>query len=289
MHPVLFKIFTFPVHSYGMMLALSFLFGIWLSTSRAKKRGLNPEIIADVGFWVIISAIIGARLYFVILHPEEFRGNWLDAINPFQEGMVGIGGLVMYGGFIGAIVSAFIYFRIKKLPFLPYADALAPSVGFGIFLTRIGCFLNGCCYGAGTTGSCSVSFPNISPAGSYQEHIHAAGLYPSQLFESVGGLLIALIILAVGLKRPFAGLQFYLTGILYTILRFMIDFSRHYEASEKIGMLSHNQIVCIVLFIVFAGLILKQFLSGDTTQAPPQATGKDGTAPLPAHDASVSK
>jgi phosphatidylglycerol:prolipoprotein diacylglycerol transferase len=264
MHPVLFKIFNFPIHSYGLMLALSFLFGIWLSSVRAKKKGLNPDIIADMGFFVILSAIIGARLYFVILHPEEFKGNWFAVINPFQEGQIGIGGLVMYGGFIGAIVSAFLYFRFKKLPFLPYADAIAPSIGFGIMLTRIGCFMNGCCYGAAATGTCSMSFPTNSPAGSFQHHIHATGLYPSQLFESAGGLAIALIILAIGYAKPFTGLQFYLTGILYTILRFAVDFSRHYETGEKLGSLSHNQIVCIVLFIIFTGLILKEFLYKET-------------------------
>lgn len=260
MHPVLFKIGSFPIHSYGFMLALSFLLGIWLATWRAKKKGLNPDIIADVGFWVIISAVIGARLYYVLLHFEEFRGDLFSIFNPFQNGTIGIGGLVMYGGFIGAIVAGVIYFRIKKTPFLPYADAMAPSVGFGIMLTRIGCFLNGCCMGAESHGPCAVSFPLISPAGAYQHHIHATGLYPSQLFESGGGLLIALIVLAVERTKPFTGLQFYLVGILYAILRFMVDFSRHYEVSEKFGPLSHNQIVCIVLFIVFMGLVLREIL-----------------------------
>ena len=274
MHPVLFKIFSFPIHSYGMMLAISFLFGIWLASYRAKKNGLNPDSIADVGFWVIISAIVGARLYFVILHPEEFKGNLQAIFNPFQKGQIGIGGLVMYGGFIGAIISAFIYFKVKKLPFLPYADAIAPSIGFGIMLTRIGCYMNGCCYGASSVGSCSVSFPTESPAGAFQHHLHATGLYPSQLFESAGGLVIALTILAIGYAKPFAGLQFYLTGIMYTILRFAVDFSRHYETNERIGNLSHNQILCIVLFIVFTGLVVKELLGKETAVA---AGGKPPT------------
>ena len=275
MHPVLFKIFKFPVHSYGFMLALSFLFGIWLSTARAKKKGLNPEVIADVGFWVILSAIVGARLYYVLLHFAEFKGNLLSIVNPFQDGFVGIGGLVMYGGFIGAIVAGVLYFRMKKVPFLPYADAMAPSVGFGIFLTRIGCFMNGCCMGAACTGPLAVSFPLASPAGAYQHHVHAAGLYPSQLFESAGGLVIALVVLGIGNFRIFTGLQFYLVGILYTILRFMVDFSRHYDINEKLGPLSHNQVVCIVLFIIFAGLILKEALFKEAAQSPASTARKD--------------
>jgi phosphatidylglycerol:prolipoprotein diacylglycerol transferase len=131
MHPVLFKIFSFPIHSYGLMLALSFLLGIWFSGWLAKKRGLNPEVIADMGFWLILSAIVGARLYYVILHFEEFRGDLLSIINPFQGETIGIGGLVMLGGYIGAVIAAILFFKIKKLPFLPYADVVSPSVGFG--------------------------------------------------------------------------------------------------------------------------------------------------------------
>ncbi|MBN1128326.1 MAG: prolipoprotein diacylglyceryl transferase, partial [Chitinispirillaceae bacterium] len=197
MHPVLFKIFSFPIHSYGFMLALSFLLGIWLATVRAKKAGLNPNVIADVGFWVILSAIVGARLYYVILHFEEFSGDLFSIINPFHGGVVGIGGLVMYGGFIGAIVASIVFFNVRKLPFSPYADVCAPSVGLGIMLTRIGCFLNGCCYGS-PASCCSVSFPHESAAGMYQQQMHATGLYPSQLFESAGGLAMLLLVLWAG-------------------------------------------------------------------------------------------
>lgn len=265
MHPVLFKIFSFPVHSYGLMLALSFLLGIWFSGWRAKKNGLNPDIIADMGFWIIISAIAGSRLYYVFLHFDEFKGNLLSIINPFQGDTIGIGGLVMLGGYLGAIIAAILYFKLKKLPFLPYADAIAPSIGIGIMLTRIGCFLNGCCYGAASTGACAVKFPLESPAGAYQHHIHAASLYPSQLFESFGGLIIALVVLLISWKkRPFTGLQFYLVGLLYSVLRFLVDYSRFYGEGERLfGSLSHNQVICIILFAIFGGLILKNMLFGN--------------------------
>lgn len=286
MHPILFHIFKFPIHSYGFMLAASFLFGIWLGTYRAKRNNLDPAVISDVGFWVILSAIIGARLYYVILHFEEFRvenGKFLirtlhflsGIFNPFHGGNLGIGGLVMYGGFIGALLAAVIYFRLRKEPFLPYADMSAPSIGLGIFLTRIGCFLNGCCFGAPTASSCAVSFPLDSPAGSYQHQMHAHGLIPSQLIESAGGLVIMIVILLVGMKKTFPGFQFYLMGILYAILRFCIDFTRFYTPQEKLGQLSHNQFVCIAFFILFAGLILKNLMFKEeepNTPNPPNAT-----------------
>jgi phosphatidylglycerol:prolipoprotein diacylglycerol transferase len=285
MHPVLFKVFSFPIHSYGLMLAVSFLLGIWLATSRAKKAGLNPNVIADVGFWVILSAIVGARLYYVLLHFEEFRGDLLSIINPFHAGMVGIGGLVMYGGFIGAIAASIVFFNAKKLAFMPYADACAPSIGLGVMLTRIGCFLNGCCYGSPTAHG-GVTFPTESAAGLYQHDMHAAGLYPSQLYESAGGLVMLLLILAAGRIKTFSGLQFLVMGLLYSILRFIVDFSRYYGPNEQLAGLSHNQIVCIVLFVIFGGLILKGFLFKDeqvTRAAALPGTTASGAAQEPRH------
>ena len=262
MYSVLFKIGSFPIHSYGLMLALSFLLGIWFATWRAKKAGLDPNVIADVGFWIIFSAILGARLYYVILHFEEFRGDLGSIVNPFHNGFVGIGGLVMYGGFIGAILASIVFFKVKKLSFFAYADALAPSIAIGIAITRIGCFLNGCCYGSSAAHG-GVSFPFDSAAGMYQHEIHAAALYPSQLYESAGGLVMALIILLAGRKKTFVGFQFLLAGLLYAVLRFMVDFSRFYGPHERLGGLSHNQVVCIVLFILFGGFILRGILFKD--------------------------
>lgn len=373
MHPVIFQMGKVVIHSYGLMLALSFLFGIWLSSWRAKKIGLDPNVISDIGFWVILSAIIGSRLYFVFLHFEDFKGNIASIINPFYGDACGIGGLVMYGGLIGAIVAGLIFFNVKKtnkfiikdvlndkpakaagiqagdtlisingilissistlkksfanissdkkfslgiirngnvltlditaaslkyqstgditqdedtieiqnsdtgtlileklglsidiikekLPFLSYADVIAPSIGFGIFLTRIGCFLNGCCYGKPAEGALGVPFPIDSPAGKYQIAQHASGLIPSQLYLSAGGLIIAIIVLLINKKKIFAGFQFYLTIVLYSVLRFLVDFTRYYAEDERIATLSHNQIVCIVIFVIFAGLILKNFI-----------------------------
>ncbi|MBD3392975.1 MAG: prolipoprotein diacylglyceryl transferase [Chitinivibrionales bacterium] len=260
MHPILFQIGKLPIHSYGFMLALSFLLGIWFGGWRAKRRGLDGDVLSDVGFWIILAAIVGARLYYVVLHFEEFSDNILGVINPFHGGSMGIGGLVMYGGYIGAILAGVAYFRIKKIPFLPYADAAAPTIGFGIFLTRIGCFLNGCCFGAPTEASWGVDFPSSCPAGHYQLGVHADALHPSQLYLSAGGLIIALIILALGRKKVFAGFEFFLFGILYSILRFAVDFTRYYTPDEHLLGLTHNQIVCIGIFVVFGGLMLKSVL-----------------------------
>jgi prolipoprotein diacylglyceryltransferase len=108
-----------------------------------------------------------------------------------------------------------------------------------------------------------------SPAGSYQHQMHAHGLIPSQLIESGGGLVIMIVILLVGMKKTFPGFQFYLMGIMYAILRFFVDFTRFYTPQEKLGQLSHNQIVCIAFFILFAGLILKNIMFKEEKQQEP--------------------
>ncbi len=267
MRPTMLELFTIPIPSYGLMLALSFLLGIWLASWRAKKMGLEPENVADFGFYTIVSAIVGARLYYVILNFDEFRGDLFAIVNPFHGGTIGIGGLVMFGGFIAVLITSVLFFRVKKLSFLNYADALAPSFGLGVFLTRIGCFLNGCCYGVASKADdlFSVSFPQTNPlAGAYQHRIHAHGLVPSQLYESAGGLLMALVLLWVGSKKPFTGLQFYLAVIFYSVLRFSVEFTRHYSASERIGALTHNQYLSIFFVLLFSGLILRKYLIRET-------------------------
>ena len=280
MHPVLFELFSFKVPSYGVMLALSFLLGIWIAGRRAKRVGLSADIVADMALYVIIAAVLGARLYYVFLHFDEFRGDLLSIVNPFAGGSVGIGGLVMYGGFLGAIAAAIIFFKVKKIPHLPYLDVCAPSVGIGLALTRVGCFLNGCCYGAAAKAHSilCIHYPDISPAGHYQRQIGAHGLQPSTLYEAAGGLLIALVIIMAAKKNPFTGFQFYLMILSYSVLRFGIDFTRVYNASERIGPFSHNQALCIALFAISGGLILKNFLT-DVNK-----TKESAVSPVGKHD-----
>ena len=260
MHPTLFHISSFPVPSYGTMLALSFLSGILLTMHFAKQRGLDANAVADAGLYLIISAIVGARAYYVMTHFDEFRGDLLSIVNPFQDGRIGISGLVMYGGFIAAIITTALFFKIKKLPILPYLDAFSPGVGVGIAITRIGCFLNGCCYGLAAKGGSflSVNYPIDvnSPAAYYQHRVGAAGLLPSQFLESAGGIVIAVTLYLVGRSKfYFAGLQFYLLIVMYAVLRFFIESVRYIE-TQKIGPFSHNQVICIVLFLVFGGIIV---------------------------------
>ncbi len=259
MHPVLFKLGPLEIHAYGLMLAISFVLGILLAARRAKNAGIDPNRITDLGVLVAVSAIVGARLFYVVRHMDEFRGHWTDTFNPFQStGQVGIGGLTLLGGVILAIITSYVYLRAKGLPFLRVADMVAPSLGLGIFLTRIGCFLNGCCYGVPTHLPWGISFPQ-GCAAHYQ--YGSVPLHPSQLYSSLGGLAIFLALLALERRRAFDGYLFYVFLIFYGMGRFLVDFVRYYEPSMvlvRFGAvpISYNQGISFLMLLVgLAGLI----------------------------------
>ncbi|MDZ7338143.1 MAG: prolipoprotein diacylglyceryl transferase [candidate division KSB1 bacterium] len=260
MHPVLFKLGPLQIHAYGLMLATSFVLGILLAARRAKKVGIDPNRIMDLGVVVAVSAIVGARLFYVVRHLDEFRGHWTDTFNPFQStGQVGIGGLTLLGGVILALVTSYIYLRAKGLPFLRVADMVAPSLGLGIFLTRIGCFLNGCCYGVPTKLPWGVSFPEGCAA---HWQYGSVPIHPTQLYSSLGGLIIFLALLALDRRRAFDGYLFYFFLIFYGLGRFLVDFVRYYEPSMVLMRLgsvaiSYNQAISLLMLLAGAlGLFL---------------------------------
>ncbi|MBN2010321.1 prolipoprotein diacylglyceryl transferase [candidate division KSB1 bacterium] len=267
MHPVLFKIGPLEIHSYGFMLAISFLLGIFLAMHRAKKQGIDPGFIMDLAVVIVVSAILGARFLYVIFHLEEFQGHWLDTINPFQSnGQIGIAGLTMLGGFLAALFATLYYIRLKKQPVLKVTDIMAPSMGLGIFITRIGCFLNGCCYGMPTKSSFGMVFSMDSPAG---YHFPNIPIHPTQLYSSFYGLVILVTLLFVERWKKFDGFLLYVFLILYGISRFTIDMFRYYEESMvllKLGSfyLSVNQGISITMILTGAGLIFYNLVTKET-------------------------
>lgn len=253
MHPVLFQIGPLAVRTYGFLLALAFILGIWFSAKRAKKQGSNIDWIPDLSLIILITAIVGSRFFYVIRHLEEFEGHGWDMINPIQSsGEIGIGGLSMFGGLVLAIVCSIIYLRLKKLNVQKIADALAPAVMLGLGVARIGCYLNGCCFGLPTQSSLGVIFPPNSPAGYFFQDTH---IFPIQLVASFMGFLIFGVLLLVEKFKKFDGFTFWLMLAFYSVARFTIDFFRYYEESmifAKIGgaSFSMNQALIVLIFIV---------------------------------------
>src|SRR5512136_3133937 len=133
-----------PLHTYGVMLALAFVAAIWLAQKEAERQGQDPQLVGDLAFWILVSSLVGARLFFILVNWADYFG--ANAFVVTRAGRIPRlfalweGGMVFYGGFIAAAIAAAVYLRVKKMPFLPWADTLIPSVAFGQFLGRIGCF-----------------------------------------------------------------------------------------------------------------------------------------------------
>lgn len=261
MYPELFGFLGINfIRSYGVMLAVAFLIGIIWARKRAVKSGIPPGHIIDLSFIVLISSIIGSRLFYVIYHLDEFGDNLLDIINPFQGGTVGISGLSMMGGVILALVSAYLFFVIRRLKPWGILDAMMPMFALGIGIARVGCFLNGCCYGLPTDSHPGVIFPPNSAAGF---HFPDTPLIPVQLYSSLAGVGILLIVLWSERFKKFDGQSFWLTIALYAVWRFVIDSFRYYEDSMILAavggqQLSLNQALSLLLLMgsIIAYLIM---------------------------------
>lgn len=257
MHPILIGSPSgFAIRSYGFMLALSFMLGIYLAARRARKAGIDPEHIMNLSIWIIVASIIGSRFLYVVYHLNEFKGHWLDTVNPFQNGQIGIGGLTMLGGVVLAIVVAYIYMRNKKMPFLLTCDTLIPSFALGIFLTRIGCFLNGCCHGVETNVPWAVTFTNNYCA--VAPHLLDKPLHPTQLYSSLYGFIIFFVTLLVDKHKKFDGMLFYLFLVLYGVSRFLVELVRYHDNYFCVlgGMeITINQIISLIM-VLFGAIFL---------------------------------
>ncbi len=227
MHPILFKLGPIDVRSYGFMLAVAFLVGILLGGRQAERIGIKPAVIYDLSIQLMLGAIIGARLFYVIFHWSDFSDNWLAIINPFQQGkLIGIEGMNMYGGVIVAMILGITYLYRHHQPVWKIADLLIPYLALGTAITRIGCFLNGCCFGVPTKCLTGVCFPENSLPDSIYPNLH---IHPTQLYESVFSLLLFLFLMYINRIKKFNGLAFWLWILCYAIFRFLIEFIRYYE------------------------------------------------------------
>ncbi|MDR2708957.1 MAG: prolipoprotein diacylglyceryl transferase [Elusimicrobiota bacterium] len=242
MHPVLLKFWDFTFYSYGLMVALGFFFGaIYLSISAKKIKPpiISQDDIFNIIFGVLISAIVGARLLFVIAEfPDMFS-------RPLEIFKVWEGGLVYYGGFIGSIIFAFAYLKIKKLNIYKVLDLFAPAVALGHFFGRIGCLLAGCCYGKPTNQPWGIVFEDPQSLAVLGVHLH-----PTQIYEAGVNLILFVILYFYNKKAHKPGMAIAIYLIFYPICRFIIEFFRgDFRGGYSFG-LSVSQIISIIVFII---------------------------------------
>jgi phosphatidylglycerol:prolipoprotein diacylglycerol transferase len=258
MHPILFEIGGYPVAAYGTALLLAFVVGITVAVRRARAQGLDADRVLDATMLILVSSILGARLLWVVTHPAVFRppqGTWLDAVNPFQgEGSFGIVGLSMLGGVVLALLCSVAFFAYRRLPVLPHVDVIMPSVLLGEGITRIGCFLNGCCHGLVCTAPWGVRFPEGSPAAVL---FPGAAVHPTQLYASLLGFAGFALLVWLARRRPFPGAVFFTSIVLVAGYRIALDFVRYYESQVMVfraaGVdITINQLISLGL--VLAGI-----------------------------------
>lgn len=259
MLPELFDIYGFPIRVFGLAMALSFLFGVLYVKHRCEKMGRPFEPYLTAAYVIIFAGVFGARFGYVILHWSDFQDNLLAIINPFQSGAFGIAGLNLYGGVLLAIVSAWLYCRYAKLNALDLFDLFAPTLAFGIGISRIGCFANGCCFGLPTDLPWGVIFP----AGSLPDHIFPdQHLHPTQLYSSLYGFGLFVVLHLLLLKRQFVGQIVAVLFMVEGLFRFFIENIRYYEDAmvfQLAGMtVTWNQVISVGLILFGAWLYWSQ-------------------------------
>jgi phosphatidylglycerol:prolipoprotein diacylglycerol transferase len=239
MHKIAFQFGPLAIHWYGVMVALGFLAGLWTASRRAPRDGIHPERILDLGPWLIVGAIVGSRLLFVISYWDEYfaRQPWYEIF------MIQRGGLVFYGGLIGAFAGAVIFIRWKKLPFLKVADVTAPSIALGHAFGRIGCLMNGCCYGKPTECFLAIHFPASHETG-------GIGVHPTEIYESVLNALLYLGLAWLFRRKKFDGQIFALYLMIYAVLRATVEFFRGDYSSLILGWITPGQVASVVTFVL---------------------------------------
>jgi phosphatidylglycerol---prolipoprotein diacylglyceryl transferase len=252
MYPELFHIGSFPVNTYGVFLAVAFLSAILITVRLGARDGLPREKIYDLCLWMLLASLVGSKLLMLLTEPE-YRNNLSQLLSlDFLRS-----GGVFYGGLLGAIITGYLLIKRYQLPWWKTADACAPGIALGNFFGRQGCFAAGCCWGKPTSLPWGVQFTQ-------QGHDITgvpidAHLHPTQLYESFAMLIVFLFLLWLHKRRTFTGQVILAYALLYSVIRFAIEFVRGDPRGDILGLttltgLSTSQLIS--LFVGIAALIL---------------------------------
>lgn len=256
MHPVLLRLpgLGIEVHAYSVMILLGCAGALRITAWRARREGMDLNSVYGLAAWLFLGGVIGARLLFVLQHPETIR----TAADLFRSQD---GGNIFYGCILGGLTGSLIYWRRHPFPFWRMADAVAPALAVGVTLGRLGCFLHGCCYGGATNRPWGVGFPAGSHAWAAQvEHgilpVSASWslpVHPTQLYNAAAGLLILATLTWYYPRKRRDGDVMVLLMMLYAVGRWAIEFLRADDPAQVWGM-TLSQLISI-------GLLLSAFLA----------------------------
>ncbi len=251
MHPILFHSGNITVYAYGFFLILAFIAGATVTVFRARKAhlGISFDTAAELFFYNVVAAMIGARLFHAILNFDAF---WSDPLRIFR---IWEGGLVFYGGFILAAIVSAVYMARHKLPGWKLLDLVSPPLALGLGVGRIGCFLAGCCYGKETSLPWGIVFTDPNSLARLNVPLH-----PTQLYDAVNGWIIFFFLSWLEKRKRFDGETFSVLLIFYSTTRFLIEILRgdprgflfqHLSTSQGVGIL-------LIVFSIFVLIYLQR-------------------------------
>ena len=272
MYPELFRIGNFPVNTYGVFLALAFLCAILVTVKLATRDGLPRERIYDLSLWMLLGGLVGSKILMLFTEPE-YRANPLELISlDFLRS-----GGVFYGGLIGAVLVGYLLMRRYKLPWWKTADACAPGIAIGNFFGRQGCFAAGCCWGKPTDLPWGVKFTQLGheiTGVPIDAHLH-----PTQLYESFAMLLVFLFLLWLHKRKSFNGQVVLFYGLLYSVVRFSIEFVRDDPRGDIFGLttltgLSTSQLISIVIGISSLIILIIRLKTRENPDSPTHSANR---------------
>jgi phosphatidylglycerol---prolipoprotein diacylglyceryl transferase len=274
MYPHLFSLGDFTVTSFGLMMFLSFVVAAWIVGRQFQLRGMDPAVAWDVLLWVAVGGIVGARLYYVALHPQDLLAD------PVGE-LTNRGGLVWYGGFIGGAAAFYWQVRKRKLPLAQAFDSSAPALAMAYAIGRLGCFLVGDDYGRPTDSWAGIAFPQGYPpstAGYFRSigtpipaevpDTAVLAVHPTQLYEVGLALIMFAVLWRLSMElRPWRLFAAYLG--MYGALRFTVEFVRAKTDLVVLG-LTTSQLASMTLIAV-AGVLWARTATGPKPAPAPLA------------------
>lgn len=249
------------IHSFSVTLGLACLAALLLTAWRARREGLDPESVFELAAWLMSGGFVGARALYLVAHPETVH-SFLDVVKVWQ------GGIVFYGCIAGGLVGSVLYWVRRPFPFLAMADAVAPSLALGCAVGRVGCFLNGCCFGSVTDLPWGVAFPAQSLPWTRQvmEGIipvpatRSLPIHPAQLYAVLDGVVLLALLTWFFPRRRRDGEVMALLMVTYPATRFLIESLRNDEPGLAAG-LSMSQWISIGL-LAGGGLFWSYLRSG---------------------------
>jgi phosphatidylglycerol:prolipoprotein diacylglycerol transferase len=249
MYPRLLELGPITVYTYGVLLAAAYLLGLKLAMVRAEKRGLDAVRILDLGIYVIISALVGAKLLLLVTDFRTFRSDPRELLTLLRSGGV------FYGGLILAVTVALWHIRRVGLPLWTTCDVFAPGIALGHVVGRFGCLFAGCCYGKPTSLPWGITFTDPFAATNVGTPL-GVPLHPTQIYEAGAELLILIVLLITERRgRPYAGRTFWLYMLLYAISRYLIEIFRGDERGT-VGIFSTSQFISVILAPLAVGMLV---------------------------------